>query len=105
MLAHPQLLRLEAEREPDQLREVEHGEARSRLTAFAASGCCMSRLRWQSGQGVTRQSAPASSASPMWVPAWRSDTAGHRDDREAAALAGAVVLDDLPPSASISRSR
>ena len=36
-------------------------------------GCCMSRLRWQSGQGVTRQSAPASIASARWRPAWRSE--------------------------------
>ena len=46
---------------------------RSRLTTFAASGCCRSRLRWQSGHGVTRQSAPWSRASAMWVPAWRSE--------------------------------
>ncbi len=45
----------------------------SRSTNGAASGCWRSRFRWQSGHGVTTQSAPASIASAMWRPAWRSE--------------------------------
>ena len=94
--AHAQLLRLEAQGQADELGQVQHGQAEIAVDDLAASGCCISRFRWQSGQGVTRQSAPASSASPMWVPASpQRDLARHRDDREAAALAGAVVLHDL----------
>ncbi|MBI3325623.1 MAG: TIGR03560 family F420-dependent LLM class oxidoreductase [Nitrospinae bacterium] len=33
----------------------------------AALGCPPSRLRWQSGQGVTMQSAPLPLASPVWA--------------------------------------
>ena len=79
---------------------------RSRLTTLAASGCCMSRLRWQSGHGVTRQSAPASSASPTWVPAWRSETSraivmiGKPQHLRAPSYSTTS-----PPSASISCSR
>ncbi len=49
------------------------GMSSSRPTTFSASGCCRSRFRWQSGQGVTRQSASASTASPRWRPACLSE--------------------------------
>ena len=49
------------------------GMPRSRSTNCCAAGCCRSRFRWQSGQGVTRQSAPASIASARWRPACRSE--------------------------------
>ena len=93
----PVLLGLEAECRPTTCGRCRTGMPRSsRSTNFSASGCCRSRLRWQSGQGVTRQSAPASIASARWRPAWRSEGgAVHRDHREAAALAGAGVVDRL----------
>src|ERR1700750_3164734 len=70
---------------------------RSRLTTLAASGCCMSRLRWQRGQGVTRQSAPASIASPTWVPACRSEVSRFIvTTGKPQALRGPAVPDDLP---------
>ena len=49
------------------------GMPRSRSTNLAASGCWRSRFRWHSGQGVTTQSAPASTASAMWRPACFSE--------------------------------
>ena len=72
--AHAQLLGVEPEREPDELGEVEHRHAQRRgPTTSSASGCWRSRLRWHSGQGVTRQSASASIASPRWRPACLSE--------------------------------
>jgi heterodisulfide reductase subunit B len=49
------------------------GMPSGRPTTFSASGCCRSRLRWHRGQGVTRQSASASIASPRWRPACLSE--------------------------------
>ena len=66
-----------------------------RPTTPAASGCCRSRFRWHSGHGVTRLSASASIASPRWRPACLQRVLlVHRDDREAAALVLAGVVDD-----------
>ena len=65
-----------------------------RPTSFSASGCWRSRLRWHSGHGVTRQSASASTASPRCVPGLlERGLLVHRDDREAAALVRAGVVD------------
>ena len=106
VLAHPELLRRVAQREADELGRWSTARPSSRPVIFAASGCCMSRFRWHSGHGVTRQSAPASSASSIWVPAWRSEVSrfivmiGNPQH-----LRAPEYSTTSPPSVSITRSR
>ena len=60
----------------------------------SASGCCRSRFRWHSGHGVTRQSASASiGVAQVAAGLLERGLLVHRDDREAAALAHAGVVD------------
>ena len=74
VLVHAQLLRARARRRgrPAAAGAAPACPARG-PTIRSAPGCCRSRFRWQSGQGVTRQSASASSASPRWRPACLSE--------------------------------
>ena len=66
----------------------------SRPTTFSASGCCRSRFRWHSGQGVTRQSAlRVDRVAEVAAGLFERGLLVHRDDREAAALAHAGVVD------------
>ena len=72
------------------------GRPRSRPTTFAASGCWRSRFRWQSGHGVTSASASGvDRVADVAAGLLQRGLAVHRDDREAAALARALVVDRL----------
>ena len=67
----------------------------SRPTVRSASGCWRSRLRWHSGHGVTRQSAVGvDRVAQVAAGLLERRLLVHRDDREAAALVRAGVLDD-----------
>ena len=96
MLAHAQLLRLGAEREADQLRQVQDGEAEVAVDDLG-------RLRLLHVEVEVAERAGGDEAVGAGVDRVADVGAGlaqrglavHRDHREAAAFAGAVVLDDL----------
>ena len=96
MLAHPELLRLEAERQPDQLGQVQDREPEVVVDDLRRLGLLHVEVEVAEragghqavGVGVERVADVGAGLA-------QRDLAGHRDDREAAALAGAVVLDDL----------
>ena len=96
MAAHPELLRLEAERQADQLRQVEDREPevaadhlrRLRLLKVEVQVAERARRHQAVGAGVDRVADVRAGLGQRRLPV-------HRDHREAAALARAVVVDDL----------
>ena len=95
-LLHAELLGLEAEREADELGEVQHGEAEVAVDDLGGLGLLHVEVEVAERAGRDQAvGAGVERVAEVGAGLPQRDLAGHRDDREAAALAGAVVLDDL----------
>ena len=96
MLAHPQLLRLGAERQADQLRQVQDGEAEVAVDDLGRLGLLHVEVEVaERAGGDEAVGAGVDRVADVGAGLAQRGLAVHRDHREAAALAGAVVLDDL----------
>ena len=96
MALHPELLRREAEGEADELREVQDGEAEVAVDDLGGLGLLHVEVQVaERARGDEAVGLGVERVADVGAGLAQRDLAGHRDDREAAALAGAVVLDDL----------
>ena len=96
VLAHAELLRLEAEREADELRQVQDREAEVAVDDLGRLGLLHVEVEVAERAGGDQAvGAGVERVADVGAGLPQRGLAVHRDDREAAALAGAVVLDDL----------
>ena len=96
VLAHAQLLRLGAERQADQLRQVQDGEAEVAVDDLGRLGLLHVEVEVAERAGGDQAvGAGVERVADVGAGLAQRGLAVHRDHREAAALAGAVVLDDL----------
>ena len=96
VLAHAELLRLEAERQADELRQVQDREAEVAVDDLGRLGLLHVEVEVAERAGGDQAvGAGVERVADVGAGLAQRGLAVHRDHREAAALAGAVVLDDL----------
>ncbi len=91
----PELLRLQAERQADELRQVQDGEAE--VAADDLGGLRLLHVEVQVAERAGRDEAVGAGVdrvADVGAGLAQRGLAGHRDDGEAAAAPGAVVVDD-----------